>query len=540
VTAAPETIFDTSQYLKLIEARGETIRRVVSQLKPVLKLSTALDTGCGVGFFSEILRECGLQVRAFDGRQNNVNEARRRFPQIPFELGNIEAGDIRDLGQFDLVLCFGLLYHLESPLPAIRNLRSLTGKGLLIESMCFPDQEPWMLLREEPSTEDQSLTDIAFYPTEGCLAKMLYRAGFQVVYRITQLPDHDDFRNNFDHFRRRTVLFASSQPVELQGLIALPEPSHASDPWQKPYAISVPVHRRIVRFLNISQRMRSFASRPTADKIRSVATRLRRIFPNAPIPHRLHFGAWFLVGNSQVDRALFSGDFESSEIHFVQKYLQPGMTVLDVGAHHGLYTLLSSKLVGPSGRVISFEPSPRERKQLVRNVRINFCSNVMIEPYALGKEPARNNLYVVEGAEDGCNSLRPPVVVSRTSTVRVDVVTLDQIVPKLRVTKVDFIKLDVEGAELDVLKGALGLLQTAPRPVLLVEVYDIRTQPWGYEAREIVQFLDEQGYRWFKLLRSGSIQPIAPNLPVYDANLVAVPEERADLALQNAELTNNV
>jgi len=296
----------------------------------------------------------------------------------------------------------------------------------------------------------------------------------------------------------------------------------------------------MIERLSISQRMRKFAGRPTADKILSVATRLRRIFPNVPIPHRLHFGAWFLVGNSQVDRALFSGGFESSEIRFVQKYLQPGMTVLDIGAHHGLYTLLSSKLVGPSGRVISFEPSPRERKQLVRNVRINFCSNVLIEPYALGKEPARSDLFVVEGSEDGCNSLRPPVVESRTSTVRVDVVTLDEIAPKLRVTKVDFIKLDVEGAELEVLKGALGLLQTAPRPVLLVEVYDIRTQPWGYEAREIVQFLDEQGYRWFELLTTGSIQSIAHNLRVYDANLVAIPEERPDLTLQNAELIGNV
>ena len=311
MTTPAETIFDTSHYLKLIESRGETIRDMVSLLKPVLKLSTALDAGCGIGFFSEILRERGLQVRAFDGRQSNVNEARRRFPQIAFELGNIEAGAIRDLGQFDLVLCFGLLYHLESPLPAIRNLRSLTGKGLLIESMCFPDQEPWMLLREEPSTDDQSLTDIAFYATEGCLAKMLYRAGFHNVYRITRLPDHDDFRDNFDHFRRRTILFASSQPVKLQGLTAIPEPRDASDPWQKWQDTRVPLRRRIMRFL----------AKPRGQKYLSVTNRLRRWFPNAPLPHRLHFGAWFLVGDSQVDQALLSGRFESAEILFVQKYL---------------------------------------------------------------------------------------------------------------------------------------------------------------------------------------------------------------------------
>jgi FkbM family methyltransferase len=291
---------------------------------------------------------------------------------------------------------------------------------------------------------------------------------------------------------------------------------------------------------SISKRVRRFAARPTADKILSLALRLRRIFPSAPIPYRLPFGIWFLVGKSHVDTALLTSEFESAEINFVQKYLKRGMTALDIGAHHGLYTLLASKRVGPSGKVFAFEPSPRERKHLVRNVRINFCSNVHIEPYALGKESARINLYVVEGGEDGCNSLRPPTVQSETRPVPVEVVTLDAIATKLCLTKVDFVKLDVEGAELDVLKGAVGLLQTIPRPVLLVEVYDIRTEPWGYKAREIVEFLDQMGYRWFELLSSGSIRPVAPALQVYDANLVAIPEERADLASQNAELTVNV
>src|SRR5258708_8062722 len=243
------------------------------------------------------------------------------------------------------------------------------------------------------------------------------------------------------------------------------------------------------RSVALPLRIRKFLAKPSQQKYLSLTNRLRRVFPNVPLPYPLPFGAWFFVGDSQVDKALLSGSFESAEILFTQRYLQPGMTVLDLGAHHGLYTVLASKRVGSTGKVVAFEPSPRERKQLVRNVRINFCSNVRIEPYALGKEPARDNLYIVEGGEDGCNSLRPPAVRSQTRTVPVEVVTLDAIASELGLTKVDFVKLDVEGSELDVLKGALGLLQAIPRPVLLVEVYDIRTQPWGYKAREIVEFL---------------------------------------------------
>jgi FkbM family methyltransferase len=290
----------------------------------------------------------------------------------------------------------------------------------------------------------------------------------------------------------------------------------------------------------ITQRIRRFAARPTADKILSLGLRLRRIFPNAPIPYRLPFGAWFLVGHSHVDAALLSQEFESAEINFVQKYLEPGMIALDIGAHHGLYTLLASKQVGSGGMVVAFEPSPRERKQLSRNVRLNCCRNVRIKPFALGSKRSQTDLYLVDGGEDGCNSLRPPVVDSETRPVRVEVYPFDDVAPTLGLTKVDFVKLDVEGGELDVLKGALRLFKTIPRPVLLVEVYDIRTQPWGYKAREIVEHLSHLGYRWFEILSDGSIRPVSPNLQVYDANLVAIPEERAEVELRNGGSTGNV
>src|SRR5262249_31322573 len=116
------TPFDRKEYRALIEAREQTLRRIVKRLKPALVLSTAVDAGCGVGFFSQTLAECGLSTCGFDARVENVEEARKRFPGIPFEQADVEARETSQLGQFDLVLCFGLLYHLENPLQAIRNL----------------------------------------------------------------------------------------------------------------------------------------------------------------------------------------------------------------------------------------------------------------------------------------------------------------------------------------------------------------------------------------------------------------------------------
>jgi FkbM family methyltransferase len=512
------TPFDQRRYRRLIAARAETIRRVVGKLKPVLGLATALDAGCGVGFFSQTLAECGLNVCAFDGREENIAEARKRFPSVPFETADIEDRNTLELGRFDFVLCCGLIYHLENPLLAIRNLSALTEKCLLLESMCIPGKKPSMLLREEPRAGDQSLTDVACYPSEGSLVKMLYRAGFRVVYRVMPLPRHDDFRDTPDHARKRTVLLAAHVPIDIAGFRLYPEPHEARDPWSKVAPSRPSVATRIGRFL----------TSPIKRKYVTMALRARRIFPEMPVPLRLPFGAWWLAEKGALDHELMYGGFEETEMRFVERLLRPGMTVLDIGAHHGLYTLLASKRVGRRGRVIAFEPSPRELRRLAKHVRLNRCRNVDVESCALGNAPGDAELFLVDGFRDWGNSLRPPAVAEPTSKVNVAVRRLDDVLAELRVQRVDFIKLDAEGGELAILQGAHKLLQTAPRPAILAEVEDVRTRPWGYAAREIMKLLARWNYRWFALSEVGTLYPASVEDESYDANFVALPDERAE------------
>jgi hypothetical protein len=93
---------------------------------------------------------------------------------------------------------------------------------------------------------------------------------------------------------------------------------------------------------------------------------------------------------------------------------------------------------------------------------------------------------------------------------------------------VDFIKLDAEGGELAVLEGARRLLQTTPRPAILAEVEDVRTLQWGYKAREIMQLLARWNYKWFGLSEAGGLYVASPDDESYDANFVALPEERVE------------
>ena len=238
---------------------------------------------------------------------------------------------------------------------------------------------------------------------------------------------------------------------------------------------------------------------------------------------RLPFGALWLLRKDNLGEQLRAGTFESAELVFVARFLRPSMTALDLGAHQGLYTLLASKRVAPGGKVFAFEPSPRERRALRLHLVLNLCWNVTIQRLALGNENTEANLFVVQGSQTGCNSLRPPDVLSGISSVRIRVTRLDDWLESQKIGQVDFIKLDVEGAELDALKGAERLLNRKPRPVILAEVQDVRTQPWGYPAKEIIQYLASKGYKWLRLRESGTLDELEITANEFEGNFVAVP-----------------
>ncbi len=86
------------------------------------------------------------------------------------------------------------------------------------------------------------------------------------------------------------------------------------------------------------------------------------------------------------------------------------MTVLDIGAHHGLYTLLAARRVGPRGKVVAFEPSPREKRKLLLNMRLNRLRNIQVSACALGNCEGDAELYLVDGKDAASNSHRPPNV----------------------------------------------------------------------------------------------------------------------------------
>src|SRR5215469_7846008 len=95
--------------------------------------------------------------------------------------------------------------------------------------------------------------------------------------------------------------------------------------------------------MEVLHRVRRFLQKPGDEKSRSFSAHWKRALPNIPFPMRLPFGALWLLRKDNLGEPLLTGTFESAELAFVERFLKQGMTVLDLGAHHGLYTLLASK-----------------------------------------------------------------------------------------------------------------------------------------------------------------------------------------------------
>lgn len=170
-----------------------------------------------------------------------------------------------------------------------------------------------------------------------------------------------------------------------------------------------------------------------------------------------------------------------------------GGVVLDIGAHIGQFTLLAAKRVGPTGRVLAFEPNPETRTRLDANVALNGLANVTVVAEGLAAQSGTRRLYFGGEAHNiGAASLDAK---AGQQWVEVTCARLDDVVEREGVGRVDLVKLDVEGAEVEVLEGG-GETMANHRPAVVFEANE------GAEAA-----LRILGYEVFGIATSSSGAP---------------------------------
>lgn len=187
-------------------------------------------------------------------------------------------------------------------------------------------------------------------------------------------------------------------------------------------------------------------------------------------------------------RDIASGRRYAPEIDLLPRFVHAGDTVVDVGANHGMYTYHLSRLVGPTGTVHAFEPIPANLNILRHTVRSLRLENVSVHPQACGEHAGRVSFSVPE--EHGVPQLARARPGAAGEEFSCEVVRLDDSVDG----RVSFLKIDVEGAELFVLRGAERMLRES-KPVVLFEAGDA-TAAFGYEQEAVFDYLRERGYRF--------------------------------------------
>jgi len=209
----------------------------------------------------------------------------------------------------------------------------------------------------------------------------------------------------------------------------------------------------------------------------------------------------------------------------VGRILSPGMVMFDVGAYVGQFSLVASRVCSGRIEVFAFEPTPRVFEQLERNIKANRCQGVTCIQAALSGAPGTAKFYFYPSSHDQ-NSLRP-LAGGNAQSVDVAVESVDSVCSKHDVTRLDFIKIDVEGNELAVLQGARRTLAEL-KPLLTVEV-SRHQRAYGYGGKEIRQLLNEAGYDVYRI-STLPCEPYEPSAEEIDEvvthfNILAVPRE---------------
>jgi len=218
-------VFETPLAQSINEARVDHL----ASLGLPIEGRSVLDVGCGVGHLAQFFVKRGCRVTCVDARSENIAQLRSLYPGLQAHEANVEVDRLAAFGEFDIVFCYGLLYHLENPVRGLRNLAEACSDLLLLESVISDCALPASRLIDEPaSAANQAMGGLGCRPTPAFIVMTLNRVGFPYVYAPLKAPHHPDFefewRNDLEPARNGHLLrciFVASRRVLVNSQLGL-------------------------------------------------------------------------------------------------------------------------------------------------------------------------------------------------------------------------------------------------------------------------------------------------------------------------------
>lgn len=205
-------------------------------------------------------------------------------------------------------------------------------------------------------------------------------------------------------------------------------------------------------------------------------------------------GLWMQLNVTDLiqETILLEGLWDPFLTDFIQNNLKPGDVFIDIGAHVGYFSLLAARRVGPQGKVLSVEPNPFALKELQLNVARSYLENVIVEHTACGETETVVQLFLHTESNTSMASLSGSNAKGGQS-IEVPCTAMDALVEKHHLTRANLVKIDVEGAELHVLRGMKQIMKEL-RPAIVLELEPHLLKSFGTSPEEVEGLLADCGY----------------------------------------------
>lgn len=229
--------------------------------------------------------------------------------------------------------------------------------------------------------------------------------------------------------------------------------------------------------------------RTLLSKVPHLAAYIEGYYKRRPIKRTIRTKDGVLMNLDTADfiqRTVFlTGDWDDAVGAALRKHLKSGMTFVDAGANIGFFSLLAAKLVGPQGKVISFEPNPSVFDALLANVSLNGFTWIAPHRKGLFDQVGTGEIFIPD-ANCGGATMRP----GGQGGVTIPLVRMDDVVNE----RVDLLKIDIEGAEVAALRGAGDLLSRPDAPTVICEVSEYSLRAMGSSKDELFDIMVGHGY----------------------------------------------
>ncbi len=263
-------------------------------------------------------------------------------------------------------------------------------------------------------------------------------------------------------------------------------------------------------------------------------------YPATAVAQTRH-GSRFLVHTSDIiQRYLYMfGTWEPHLSAWIRRRLKTGDTFVDVGANIGYYTMLASQRVGPTGRVVAIEPSPRFLPHLRAAVQLNQADNVRTVSYAVAAEPGQVEMYMADPGNPGGTSMVKPRLVH--ASFHTSAMPLAAIVTPAEIRSARLIKIDVEGAEAAAVQSLSPLLDLLrPDAELIIEVTPRTLAKQGLDVQDVITPLRQAGFHTYRIVNDydATTYPAAIDAPEPPRRWERQVTEMSDLVFSRTDSTH--